>query len=416
MLTIYFCFPYRGVGGVSLLFLRVAEYLQGHGLAQCHLIDYADGFMARHVSDSGVRLKLYEDEGATVAIPNGAIAVFQSMTPWSIFPGIRPDPGARVFFWNCHPFNLVPLFPGLRHQMQHSAVLSRLVLATLLRGYRNKIRKLIALLLSKSSLVFMDTTNLQTTERYLGMTISDPVFVPIPAQNNDNGQLVSTERDLFKQIRVVWVGRVVNFKFYTLHRALIELNTLQPSLGLSVTITIVGSGDYREPLDAETTKLTNLKCKFIDHIPPQDLDEFVVQNADLLIAMGTSALDGARLGIPTLLLDVAYAPVSADYVFAWLYERKGFTLGDVVCTEHFVPGNDSLARRIRELIDDFPRVSAMSRNYTLQNHDLAHVAGNLLQAISSSNCTYGDLSEAGVLGRGFLYSMFAKIRKKVAYS
>lgn len=414
MLTIYFCFPYRGVGGVSLLFLRVADYLQCNGLAQCHLVDYADGFMARHISNSGVHLELYEDEGATVPIPNGAIAVFQSMTPWSIFPGIRPDAGARIFFWNCYPFNLVPFLPGLRRQMQHSDVLSRLVLGTLLRGYRNKIRKLIALLLSKRALVFMDTTNLQTTERYLGVTVSDPVFVPIPVQGNSSNQLVATQRDFSRQLRVVWVGRVVDFKFYTLHRALIELNRLQPSLGLSVTVTIVGSGDYREQLEAEATKLANLECTFIDHIPPQDLDDFVVQNADLLIAMGTSALDGARLGVPTLLLDVAHAPVSADYVFAWLYERKGFTLGDVVCAEHFVPGNDSLTQRIRELIDDFPRVSAMSRNYTQQNHDLAHVAGKLLQAISSSNCTYGDLNDAGLLGRGFLYSIFTKIRKKVA--
>lgn len=415
-MEIYFCFPYRGVGGVSLLFLRIAEYLQRNGFAQCHLIDYADGFMARHVSDLGVQLELYEDEGATVSIPNGAIAVFQSMTPWSIFPGVRPDLGAHIFFWNCYPFNLVPFLPGLRRQMQHSERLSRLVLGTLLRGYRNKIRKLIALLLSKNSLVFMDTTNLQTTERFLGVSISDPVFVPIPVQASSSKQFLATKRDFSRQIRVLWIGRVVDFKFYTLHRALIELNRLQPSLGLSVTVTIVGTGDYRAQLEAEVTKLVNLKFSFIEHVFPQDLDDFVVQKADLMIAMGTSALDCARLGIPTLLLDVAHAPVSADYVFAWLYERKGFTLGDVVCAEHFVNGNDSLARRIRELIDDFPRVSAMSRNYTQQNHDLAHVAGKLLQAISSSNCTYGELNDAGLLGRGFLYSIFTKIRKKAVYS
>lgn len=413
MLTIYFCFPCRGVGGVSLLFLRVADYLQSNGLAQCHLVDYADGFMAQHASDCGVQLELYEDDGASVVIPNGAMAVFQSMTPWSIFPGIRPDPGARIFFWNCYPFNLVPFFPGLRRPMQHSEVLSRLVLGTLLRAYRNKIRKLIALLLSKSALVFMDTTNLQTTERYLRVTIADPVFVPIPVQTSRNDQFVATNRDFSRQVRVVWVGRVVDFKAYTLHRALIELNRIEPSLGLSVTVAIVGSGHYREQLGEAVTKLLNLQCTFIDHIPPQDLDDFLIQNADLLIAMGTSALDGARLGIPTLLLDVAHAPVSADYVFTWLYDRKGFTLGDVVCAGNFVPGNESMAFRIRELIDDFPRVSAMSRNYTQENHDLTKVAAKLLQAISSSSCTYGDLSKAGLLGRGFLYSIFAKIRKKV---
>jgi glycosyltransferase involved in cell wall biosynthesis len=414
MLKLYLVFPYRGVGGVSMLFLRLAEYLAQHGLAECHLVDYADGFMARNVKGTRVHLECYEDQGKPVDIPADAVALFQSMTPWSIFPGVRLAAQTRVFFWNCYPFNLVPFLPGLRREMQHSEAYARLVLGTVLRPYRNKIRKLIALLLSKRALVFMDSPNLLTTERHLVVSVPDPGFVPIPVQGSNNNQIVETPRDFSRQLRVVWVGRVVDFKFYTLHRALIELNRLQPSIAISITVTIVGSGDYSEQLGAEATKLTNLTYRFIDHIPPQDLDDFVVHNTDLLIAMGTSALEGARLGVPTLLLDVAHARVSADYVFSWLYERKGFTLGDVVSTEHFVPSNDSMASRIRELIDDFPRVSAMSRNYTQQNHDIEQVAGKLLQTIASSSCTYGDLNKAGLLGRGLLYSILTKIRKKVA--
>ncbi|MBC7037566.1 hypothetical protein G6O47_23990, partial [Salmonella enterica subsp. enterica serovar Enteritidis] len=41
---LYFCFPYHGVGGVSLLFLRVGEALARAGLADVTLVDYADGY------------------------------------------------------------------------------------------------------------------------------------------------------------------------------------------------------------------------------------------------------------------------------------------------------------------------------------------------------------------------------------
>jgi hypothetical protein len=413
-LKIYFCFPYRGVGGVSLLFLRIAEYFQCNGLAQCYLVDYFDGFMARNLrSDSGVELSVYNDMGPVVVVPKCSVVVFQSMTPWSIFPGIKPDPHARILFWNCFPFNLIPFLPGLRRQMQDNELLARLILATLLRGYRNKIRKLIALLSSKRALVFMDSPNLLTTKLYLGVTIFDPVYVPIPICLSKNDHFIEMNRDFSRQLRVVWVGRLVDFKFYTLQRALIELNRLQPLLKVSVLVNIVGSGPYRDQLFTEVKNLSNLTFHFIDHISPNKLDEYVVQNTDLLLAMGTSALEGARLGVPTILLDIAHGPVSENYVFSWLYERKGFTLGDVICEENFAPDNNSLLCHIRELIDDFPQVSEMCRNYAKYNHDIKQVAKKLLDAIYSSNCTYGDLANAGLLKRGFLYPVFRMIRNKV---
>ena len=43
---LYFIFPYRGIGGVPVLFLRVGEYLAKHELAMVHFVDYSDGAMA----------------------------------------------------------------------------------------------------------------------------------------------------------------------------------------------------------------------------------------------------------------------------------------------------------------------------------------------------------------------------------
>jgi glycosyltransferase involved in cell wall biosynthesis len=412
VLNIYFCFPYRGVGGVSLLFLRVAEWMAKKGIAHCHLIDYADGFMAKHLREPGVKLEVYRDEGPKVRIPADAIAVFQSMTPWSIFPGIAPDAATRVFFWNCYPFNLIPLAPGFRRQMQRSDSFARLVLATVLRGYRRKMRKLTYLLLSRSSLAFMDRTNLRTTERYLGLKVAAPTYLPIPLPVRPADASLAPSRELVGEIRVAWVGRVVDFKFYTLHRALEELDRLQPWLGVRIAVTIVGSGDYREQLANAAADLGRLDVRFIDHVDPQELDCFLLAHVDLMIAMGTAALEGARLGIPTLLLDVAHGPVSRDYVFTWLHERQGFTLGDVVGSEHFVPGNDSLARRLRELITDFASVSRQARDYVASNHAMPRVADALTQALIRAHCTYGDLAQADLLGRGFLYSAFSRLKRK----
>ena len=113
--TICFVFQYRGVGGVPILFFRVAKFLVEQNLARPFLVDYEDGMMARLINDDMQRVTLvpYSDDAVT-CLPEDAIVVFQSMTPWSIFPNLNVAKEAKIFFWNCHPFNLVTFFPGFR--------------------------------------------------------------------------------------------------------------------------------------------------------------------------------------------------------------------------------------------------------------------------------------------------------------
>ena len=43
--------------------------------------------------------------------------------------------------------------------------------------------------------------------------------------------------------------------------------------------------------------------------------------------MGTSAIEGARLGIPTILLDYSYKSINGFYKYEFIYEKEGFSLG-----------------------------------------------------------------------------------------
>ena len=92
---IYFCFPYKKVGGVSIVFLRLSKELSNMGY-ECYLIDYIDGYMSQHI-DPSVNLLEYDDKRST-HVPSNSIVVFQSMTPWSIFPNLSINPNANVVF------------------------------------------------------------------------------------------------------------------------------------------------------------------------------------------------------------------------------------------------------------------------------------------------------------------------------
>jgi hypothetical protein len=372
-------------------------------------VDYADGFMAKHRTKGLTHFIEYRED-IEVLIPNDAVAVFQSMTPWSIFPALKLSPKTRLLFWNCHPFNLVPTLPGLRRQMQNSVTFGRIILATVLRSYRDKILRLVRLMLSSRALVFMDRGNVTATERYLGLAISDPVYLPIPAPTPVRFKTAPVRNFQLEGLRVAWIGLVVDFKYHILKKALFELNRLQPELDHRIEVTIVGSGNYAKNLRIDAQALNRIGVHFIDHFAPHLLDNFLLDEVDILIAMGTSALEGAKLGTPTLLLDVAYGEVPSGYLFQWLHERKGFSLGDVLGPEHFAPGNHSLADRLEEALADYMGVSARAAEHFKTFHALPTVAEKLLTFARETSCTYGDLTSAQLVERGLMYSIFNKLR------
>jgi len=404
-----FCFPYHGVGGVPLLFVRLSEALAacGHRVA---IVDYRDGFMAARCPSS-VELIEYRDDGP-VDLPADAILIFQAMTPWSIFPGLRPERSTRLLFWNCHPFNLVPTLPGFRGSMQASPVFGRAVLATVLRPYLRTMRRFVTLLESKGALVFMDMPNVVNTKNYLKMPIAQPALLPIPVSGG-----ATVPRDApgitKRGLRLMWVGRLVDFKFNILKYTISQLERVQPSLNVPLTMTVVGAGSYAKHLRQYTAGLCNLAVTFVDHVRPEALDDFLADGADVLLAMGTSALEGAKLGIPTLLLDVAYRPVPEGYVFRWLDKSRGYSLGDVLSSRHIVPGNRSLYDCLSEVLSGYAELSGRMVEYFRRNHALDTVAGRFIEVADRASCTWGDLTDIGLTRRGMAYSIFDNLRRVV---
>jgi glycosyltransferase involved in cell wall biosynthesis len=414
---ICFVFPYRSVGGVSMLFLRMASYLSAQGLARTCVVDYADGFMAVNRDVELCPLLEYRDD-RPVTIPEEAIAVFQSMTPWSLFPKLQIHDSTRVFFWNCHPFNLIPLMPGSRELMQNNEMLGRVMLNTVLLPYKLTMRRFVRTLLAHRALVFMDLENRRVTARYLGFDKLPNDCLPIPVDTRTAGV---ARRELTcdlvdEGIRVLWLGRVVDFKFHILHRALERMNDAQAVLGVPVEVTIIGTGDCIALLQSAAGALTNIRVQFLEALSPSQIDSYMQDNADLVIAMGTSALDAGRLGIPTLLLDYSYKPVDRCYRFTWLHERDGYTLADQINASHLSPTDASMLQKLQELINTRESLSRQVQAYVSANHSLDVVAAHLLEHLKSSDCQWQHLRAARVLGRGFLYRLFARLRNFVSYN
>jgi hypothetical protein len=62
-------------------------------------------------------------------------------------------------------------------------------------------------------------------------------------------------------------------------------------------------------------------------------------------------------------------------------------------------------------VTNYPALSAKALTYFETHHSLAQISSSLLQVVSGVQCTYGELQQRGLLGRGMAYSSFAAIRK-----
>lgn len=404
---IYFCFPYKKVGGVSIVFLRLSKELSNMGY-ECYLIDYIDGYMSQHI-DPSVNLLEYDDT-KLAHVPSNSIVVFQSMTPWSIFPNLSINPNANVVFWNCHPFNLVPTMPGIRSLMQTNYFLGRSILKTFLGSYSKRIIKFINHLHKNNALFFMDTSNLETTQKYLNISLDSPIFLPIPLKRKFYKAANTTIKPT-KELRIAWIGRIVDFKFNILKRSLTDLDNLAKYYKhINIEVTIIGSGPMKKSLNSHIKKLKNISTKSVNYIHPDDIEKFLLNEIHLLMAMGTSALEGARLGIPTILLDMAYNEVIEGYDYQWINDRDGYTLGDVINQSHYKKNKDSLQIKLDELIEDQDNLSIKVKNYFDKNHSIETVSSRFIELIFESGCTWKQLQELKVIDRGFIYHSFTKLR------
>jgi len=408
---LFFCFPYRGVGGVSLLFLRVGTYLAEQLGIDVTLIDYADGYMAKNLRSDRVKLLTYTDDGAA-PVPADAVLVLQAMNPWSIFPGLAVSPGARLVFWHCLPFNLVPALPGLRDISYRTPALLQASLFTVLAERRRLNSRLVEAMHAGQALFFMDEENVEGVRRFLGAKVDEPIYLPIPVALPKHSAARPTHA-ADAPLRLVWVGRIADFKHHILSRTLQDLDDYSRTTGRAVAVTIVGSGPFLAEVQEKASQLQTFVPTYVDSIAPDQLDGVLTAEADIVMAMGTAALDGARLGIPTILLDPSYGAVSAAYRYRWLFEERGYTLGRILFNPDSYPKGKPLAGLLDAFDREWPRLSRLSADYVAANHAMTVVAAKLVSLVERATYKWGDLSDSGANRRDWIYRAFVFGRQLV---
>jgi hypothetical protein len=409
--SICFYFPYYEDSGVPVLFYRMANTIAKlHPEIDVFVIDFENGAMARNLLDlSNLKLIVFEKK-KKVILPKRSVLVMQTFIPYYWPYELELESNQKIFFWNLHPQNLIPSLlplPFLRSLPMNNFI----VYKTLSFAYSSlfkKLQKYILLLNSTDSLYFMDKTNLDFTSKYLFIDIKNKQYLPVPA-------VVPTIDVKFGQLKNVinigWVGRLCDFKSYILVYTINKLSEIAPRFDNKKFIYhIVGDGPYLDYIKKNIKQSVSVSVVFHGALPHHELDSFISTHFDIMTAMGTSALEGAKLTKPTILLDFTFKKIKKDYLFRNLYDTEGFDLAHLISDSDYKKDNDSLFSILSKIILEYPFQSQKALQYFNEHHNIENVQSLFIEKVTSTKLIF-SMIDPEILRKSRLLTFYNKLRK-----
>eukprot|EP01133_Synstelium_polycarpum_P004767 gene4767-5554_t len=379
--------------GVPILFARMASYIAEHFPdSNITIIDYENGAIARNVPKlNNIEVLVFRD-GQDITPPENSVLIMQSFVPYHWPAELKVLPETRLFFWNLHPKNFIPsLLPiaSLRDVSFNNFKLFSL-LATLFSATIKKLRNFVELLIEHKALCFMDQTNYDLTRKFLFMKEFEKDYLPVPASKN--GRFERKNDIPVGVFNYCWLGRICDFKAYILVYTAEQLAEIAERRKIDINYYVIGDGELMDYAKHSIKENAFFKVIYTGALPHTELDLFLMEKIDVVTAMGTSALEGAKLGIPTLLLDFSYEEIKKDYIFRKLYDARNYDLGHAIGASDLKTGNSSLEEIVLQISQDYKGEANKTYDYYLNNHSMESTVNKFLELVGNTELRYKQIS------------------------
>lgn len=376
-MNIIFFYPSRIVGGAEYLFARMAHYLNKKG-HKCFIVDYEDGiyrklnpqFDKNNYINFNLPPNLPLEEYYLVTYPTEMHNILNYFS--------YKEPIKKVLFWGVHPDNFESLIPFRTYLPKY-----------IRKQFSTHILYTINTLFKYEALVPMDGGVL---ERYrelykLNKEKTAYKFLPIPVNVDTN--LTNHDKQMKqikKNINVCWLGRLSSEKVHSLQKVIDDLYSLK---GIRIKLDIIGDGEKKNLLNVKLN-CNHLRVDFLGTII-DNLDQKLLKY-DLVFGMGTSVLESAKLGIPSILIDGSYDELPDNYKYKWIYETKDFVLGAFKPSVYFYNGHLSMQDIVNIMADkeEYMKTAISCKEYVFKYHAIDIVAEQLLERIESSKMALID--------------------------
>ncbi len=242
-------------------------------------------------------------------------------------------------------------------------------------------KKLVQKLLAANSLFFMDDTGVFNLKQNFSIVVKHPVYLPIPVTVAGENTYLKRHRYTDGILRLTYIGRSVNWKMMPLKKILADCARSAIQYRIHFSIVVDNRQDFMKYINLNEYKYAaNLSINVQENMLPSSINEFLLHNADGHFAMGTAALDAAKLGIPTVLVDYGTHDFPNGYQYKWLYETKNYSLGKNLDK---LPADTgfSIEELLSVLSGDNKKLesySELSYQYVLENHSVEKIVFKMM--------------------------------------
>lgn len=370
MITFYY--PAKNAGGAQNIIRRLGLELHRRGI-DFRLWDHSDGWIRRTLNQEirgafeWVDLRKYHRAKAFAGADDFILGYQNDLCR---YPALLQGCKARVGFWE--------------------------VLRTFWKSYgrskfpdsiniplRQSAKNLIRDLYQSHSLAYMDYGGVRYCTHYIGATLPNPHIIPIPLEVPKEifGRYDTSEKNT---IRLAYIGRPEMWKVVPLVKILNDASESDFRDQIKITIITTEKKSFAR-LMQRSPQNYRVKVEFKEGLWGKGLDDFLQNNVDLLFAMGTSCLEGGKLGIPTCIVDYGTKGFTKAYRYCWLHKTSGLCLGieinDPILS---LPQGVTMNALLHELQENYADIGRRCYEYVKKYHDIQNVTNKFLDFAESA--------------------------------
>jgi len=402
MLVFYFTTTVNSHGGVQSLILTITRYMSSIG-GGVKIIDKKDGYIYTTANKENLNFEFIDVEDKDAFNYIGCNDILISFGHFERDLKFFRQKKIRVLYWSVFPDEVINFFK-IRTSLRSNSFSNKNILSK----YYTK--KLLSLLDKKKALATMELSHVNVIKNY-SVDYEKINYSIIPVPIFIDKETIRNKRIFRDRYSIAYIGRDAVWKIQPFTKLVEDLLSLDNDVPIFIHLYTNNSKSYLDFLKQKKIKFKD-KISIISHegYDSFQLSSHMIENVDVLFAMGTSILEGTKNGIPTVILDPSYNSMPNNYKYRWLFEEDGYSLGLPLWLIPNIKGN-SLNDVFYKVENNYTVLADKCYNYTETNHSIESVMKKLMEAVSKTNLMLEDLKWMGKYFTAIrkIYSLIGKL-------
>lgn len=368
--SICFWMPCYNVSGGARYLRDLAVVISECTALKVYYVDFENGFPSSMLKDNPkVEIIRFNPQDVEFPIKEPTI-IFTNST--KVIQIKKMNPKSKVLFWH---FETIPC-------------------AWNWLFFNNEEKRFIKLTKDTNAMVYHDWSGRDILSDQFNVDLDNKDYLQVYSSLYNSSYEHKPYND--NEINVVWLSRLGAEKVCSLYNIIDNLVKFRTDK--IKRLHIIGDGIRREEVESYCKKYKDrLEMIFTGTIPHEELSKYLLKNADIVFAMGTSVVESAALKIPSVVVQLS-SKRFIDDAYYWLYDAKEYCVGITTDEKQRYAVPYKKMEELLNAIDSREKrdhIGEKCYSYFIENHyDFYAITEKFLTFMLNTKLTYKMLKRA----------------------